>query len=330
MFCGMNRCMIAVVAAIIAACATGSNGEDHDPAGRDVEQRAVRWLSTEVPRWKAENRCCSCHNNGDGARALLEARTAGHSVPTAALRDTLDWLANPDRWTSQSHEQATDETLAVLQFSFALLAAHRGGWIEDRTVLVRAADRVAAAQSSDGTWRVQGAGTVGSPITYGLPLATAIASRVLSDVDSERYRQQIREAQSWLASQRPQNVASAAAILWGCQPESLSAAMRQACWQVIADGEAPGGGWGPFVNSAPEPFDTALVLLAIARQPPSPQRDAMIRRGRQFLARSQQQDGSWAATTRPPGADSYAQQVSTTAWATMALVATRPQPVNRP
>jgi hypothetical protein len=43
-----------------------------------------------------------------------------------------------------------------------------------------------------------------------------------------------------------------------------------------------------------------------------------------LLAR-QATDGSWPATTRPPGVESYAQQLSTTGWATLALLATRGQ-----
>jgi hypothetical protein len=50
----------------------------------------------------------------------------------------------------------------------------------------------------------------------------------------------------------------------------------------------------------------------------------MIDRGRAYLLESQLADGSWPETTRPAGAESYAHRVSTTAWATMALLATRP------
>lgn len=49
----------------------------------------------------------------------------------------------------------------------------------------------------------------------------------------------------------------------------------------------------------------------------------MIQRGRTFLITTQQSDGSWSATTRPSGGQSYAQQMSTTGWATLALLATR-------
>jgi hypothetical protein len=64
-------------------------------------------------------------------------------------------------------------------------------------------------------------------------------------------------------------------------------------------------------------------MLALAERRDAPGAGEMIQRGRNFLAAQQRPDGSWPATTRPPGGDSYAQLVSTTGWATLALLATR-------
>ena len=95
------------------------------------------------------------------------------------------------------------------------------------------------------------------------------------------------------------------------------------CLARLRKGQSDDGGWGPFVTSPPENFDTALALIALARAGnPSETRD-LIARGRGFLIAHQQPDGSWIETTRPPGAESYAQRISTSAWAAMALLATR-------
>lgn len=82
--------------------------------------RAVEYLVEHVPRWPRENGCFSCHHNGDGARALILAKRNGYRVPNEALRETLDWLAHPERWDqSAKHPQASDKKLARIQFAVA-------------------------------------------------------------------------------------------------------------------------------------------------------------------------------------------------------------------
>ena len=117
----------------------------------------------------------------------------------------------------------------------------------------------------------------------------------------------------------------AAAVLLALQAsnESEVQAQRSRCLTLIQKGESRNGGWGPYVYSAPEPFDSAVVLLALCRYAGPEQVKPMIERGRAYLLSAQQADGSWPETTRPAGSESYAQRVSTTAWAFLALVATR-------
>jgi hypothetical protein len=66
-----------------------------------------------------------------------------------------------------------------------------------------------------------------------------------------------------------------------------------------------------------------MVLIALAQSRETEGAAKMIERGRAFLISTQNADGSWLATTRPRGGESYAQQMSTTAWATLALLHTR-------
>ena len=91
----------------------------------------------------------------------------------------------------------------------------------------------------------------------------------------------------------------------------------------MRQGQSDDGGWGPLVQSPPEPFDTALAILALAQGKPLPDVKNMIARGRAFLIAQQRKDGSWMETTRPAGDVSYAQRISTAGWATLALLASR-------
>src|SRR5437764_2849175 len=134
------------------------------PRPATPEARALGFLAREVPRWARENRCYSCHNNGDAARALYAAVRVGRTVPPAALADTTRWLERPEGWDHNGGDGAfSDRKLARLQFAAALAAAVDAGLAKDRKALRRAAELVAAHQAKDGSWKVGAPGTLGSP-----------------------------------------------------------------------------------------------------------------------------------------------------------------------
>src|SRR5579885_2425391 len=95
------------------------------------EERALAWLAREVPAWAAQNRCYSCHHNGDGARALYRARRLGLDVPARALDDTTRWLLRPEGWDKNGGEGPfSDKKLARLQFAASLVAADEAGLVK--------------------------------------------------------------------------------------------------------------------------------------------------------------------------------------------------------
>jgi hypothetical protein len=114
-----------------------------------------------------------------------------------------------------------------------------------------------------------------------------------------------------LRNVQPKTVPDAAVI--------LLALGRPACLDFIRRAQSGDGGWGPRLHAPAEAFDTALVLLALSKTSGV---GPLIEQGRAFLIRTQLDSGGWTETTRPPGAQSYAQHISTSAWATLALLAT--------
>jgi hypothetical protein len=296
-----------------------------DTSRLSAEDRALQYLIREVPRWSKDNKCFSCHNNGDAARALYTAIRLGRKVPEKALADTTRWLIKPEGWDHNASDQKfSDKQLDRLQFGITLIDAMDAGLIKDRQPLLKAAAIIAPQQNPDGFWPIGGGGTLGSPTTHGDTLATVHARRVLDRADKSKYKEAIGKADAWLRLRQSKTVLDAAAVLLALESADDAGTLKQrgACLAVIRMGEAEKGGWGPYVNAAPEAFDTALVVLALSRQPETKEIESWRRRGRAYLARTQQKDGSWPETTRPSGADSYAQRISTTAWATQALLAT--------
>jgi hypothetical protein len=102
--------------------------------------RAIEYLVREVPRWSQENSCFSCHNNGDGARALYVAQQAGYGIPKSALADTTRWLLTPPNWDhNRANPASSDKKLARIQFAAALAQAYEAGIVRDRSALIAAA-----------------------------------------------------------------------------------------------------------------------------------------------------------------------------------------------
>ncbi len=312
---------------LIIALAFGGCAVDADRrfSKTTPEARAVAFLTREVPAWKTENGCFSCHNNGDAARALYLAKRSGYVIKAASLTDTLRWVSRPMDWdNNQGDPGFSDQRLADIQFAASLLGSIDAGFCHDTSALKPAAARVAGHQSAAGHWAITPEGTVGAPATYGNALATHMALRVLKAAGMPAHEPSIQRGRQWLAQCTARNVPDNAALVFEFyndpDPVLHNKALEAAHWLVRA--QNPDHGWGPFPQTATEAFDTALALLALSRVRNDGKTAAALRSGRQRLSAMQREDGSWPATTRPTGNESYAQQMSTTAWAAMALLET--------
>jgi hypothetical protein len=294
------------------------------------ESKAVACLSREVPSWERENHCFSCHNNGDAARALYVASRAGHAVSDPVLVGTSRWLARPSQWNHNGGDgPSSDKGLARVAFTSTLAAAVETGAIADRAVLARAADDLRIDQAEDGSWPIEGEGLTGSPATYGRALATLLARESLAAARMPGLGQSIKLANRWLAALEPKTVAEAAVVLWADTHEDcpIGDNARTRALEIITTAQSDDGGWGMLLKSPSEAFDTALVVISLAKTPrPSERVRQMIARGRRYLIATQSADGSWVETTRPAGNISYAQRISTTGWATLALLESRRLP----
>ena len=307
--------LIFALSFFLTACSAPAPARNaHSPT--PAEFRAVAYLAREVPAWYRDNQCYSCHNNGDGARALFVATSRGHNVKDS-LTDTLAWLRKPSAWDkSKGDPSASDHRLADLQFAAALATATRANLISDPAILKSAASRLVRHQSPDGAWQVEPQNDVGSPVTYGTALATYHAWKILREANDSANSPALTSASNWLSQLQPKNIPAAAALLFFAS-DHRHYEKHFVAQSYLLKHQLSNGGWGPYPNAPAEIFDTALALLALTSANTV---EPALERARAFLESQQNPDGSWPATTRPTGGESYAQQISTTAWAALALL----------
>jgi squalene cyclase len=289
--------------------------------GETPEERAVRFMQSEVPRWPAENRCFSCHNNGDGARALYLAYRLQYPAVGEVLGGTSGWLQKPLDWGKTGETGFGDEKLARIQFAAALVDADDAGFIKDKGLVGRAAALLLPHQESDGSWQVDAHAGTPSAVTYGPVLATFMARRTLERSQDSRFNDAIARADAWLRRADMATTVNAAAIVLAFESrrkDAASAARLDEAVSVLFSAQNADGGWGAYPKTPAEPFETALALLALNTVRDKPEVEARIIRGRAYLVSVQSGDGSWSGS-----APTYARHISTSAWATLALISTK-------
>jgi hypothetical protein len=282
------------------------------------EQSGVTYMVSEVPKWPMENTCFSCHNNGDGARALYLAYRMKYLTSVQALQGTSEWLQKPAEWGKSGETGLGDEKLARIQFGAALVDAVEAGIIKDKKLIGRAAELLLPHQDSNGSWQVDAQGAAPSAVTYGPALATFMARRTMERAEETRFNEAIARADRWLRDVDVATTVNAAAVVLAFEnrKDTGSRSRVDQALNVLIASQNGDGGWGAFPKTPAEPFETAMALLALNTVRDKSEIEGRIARGRAFLASAQFKDGGW------PG-ETYARHISASAWATLALLTTK-------
>jgi squalene cyclase len=191
-------------------------------------------------------------------------------------------------------------------------------------------------QLGDGRWRIQ---APRPPIESTDITATAVSLRALrlyapaaSRAAAERA---VARAVAWLASARPssteEQVFRLLGLSWGgAARDFIAAAARE-----LAAGQRTDGGWSELTTLDSDAYSTGQAIYALNEAGAATAADANVRRGLDFLLRTQHADGSWLVRSRsiplqvyfetgfPHGADQFISAAGT-AWAAMALTLALP------
>ncbi len=328
--------LLAAITWGFTAAGAASGGAGSQAAG-SPEARAVAYLVAEAPRWHLEPDCSSCDGNGDAVRALAAARGRGYDIATA-LDSSLAFLRTPAGWDANATRNGdADKPLARLQFASALAAASAAE-TNPSDALVAAAGLIEADQLADGSWNIGTPDEPGTPATYGTALATVSARATLIAAGREPDHFAVAQIDRWLRTVEVTRLLDASAVVLGLGTDMDVMAMRQrgTSLDFLRSHQAANGGFMPAPGADPDVFDTAVALLGLGQLARDPRLvraafgDENLRtarsRAREWLIAEQRADGSWPESNGQPRRESYAERISTTAWALLALLETPPLP----
>lgn len=239
------------------------------------------------------------------------------------MRELLSWLNQPDEWLKSTSEGVGESPiLTYIQFGTARAEAVNAGiMFPAPKVETKIFQKLVSTQSEAGFWHLEPEGNVGSPGTYGNALASYQAISLLKSAPSKIYGSTIQRCYHWAAGFEPKATIDVAAIaLILSDADSAPWKQRSKTWRLhLLKSQNQDGGWGPFPNRFSEVFDTAIASIALSQRSHIDENRDHLKQARTFLIGTQEEDGGWPETTRPTGGVSYAQHISTTSWALIAL-----------
>lgn len=287
---------------LLLSSATWAQSTDTGAAQAAID-RGLAFLAKDALAWKAEHNCASCHHAALIAWALREAKDRGHAVDEPVLKELMEWMAKSGSGkTSLPRPEGRPKALNTRPVFFALaLGTDRKPSAEVQSGLKQLLETVKEDQTENGSW-VTWPET--RPPIFGPSDDTATSLATLALLPAA------------VAGDESAKAASDKAVAWlaatGCDDDPQSVALRLILWQRVgrpADEMQPliqriterqnsDGGWSQTNEMASDAWATGQAIYALSHGGIKHD-DPVITRGREFLIKTQRDDGSWPMTSRP-------------------------------
>jgi N-acyl-D-amino-acid deacylase len=311
-----------------------AGGETNNPTSVAVEH-GLRFLQAEAFQWKQSRSCAACHHAALMVWAFNEARTHGYSVDTNALSQVTAW-AFTDMKTNSLTEQPPPRDVINLGWVYTLLSIETAPFPEQRNESGNtSADVLAAArqtliqqivkkQASDGSW--------GKPLDERVPLGgpvedIAILSRlalIQSGDNSAEVTECMNKAAGWLASHHDPSSRQARnlRVLMNLREAKQTSEFSREIESIRAE-QGSDGGWSQTPEMPSDAYATGQTLYVLARAGVN-REDPAMKRGAEFLKRTQREEGSWPMTSRVKAKNLSPITATGTAWAVLGLIRASP------
>jgi hypothetical protein len=311
-----------------------------DTTGIAVKQ-GLQFLQKEAFAWKETRKCAACHHAATMIWTFNEAKVAGYRVDEKALKEVIDWAFG--EVTNSLAIQPPPRDVVNLGWVYTLLAMETAPQFsvgsfgvptnlpDSETLSGTNADviqparrifieRIIAKQANDGSW--------GKPLDERVPLGgrvedIAVLCRLALLQTSDQSTSVVHclaKAATWLAANQDKtslqgrNLRLLMNLREGKSAGELTRAIEAISAQQNAD-----GGWSQTPELASDAYATGQTLYVLARAGIKPGATVM-RRGVDFLTRTQREDGSWPMLSRVNAKNLNPITAAGTAWALLGLI----------
>jgi hypothetical protein len=297
---------------------------------RAAVERSLPLLQGIGTPFIAKTGCVSCHHNSAVSSAVLAAKRHGYRVDEQAVTASRTRIATYlESWRERTLQNVpiagSQDTI-----NYLLVGVSADGHPPDQATDAQAL-WLLRRQAADGRWPLQ---TLRPPIESNDIEVTALSMRAVQLYAPKAMRTEstraIARARDWLVSAKGEVTEERAFRLLGLSwAEAGSEALHAAARELLAL-QRPDGGWSQEPALDSDAYATGEALTALLETGKAAPADPAIRRGVEFLLRTQLQDGSWYVKSRsvpiqvyfesgfPHGPDQWVSAAGT-AWAVRAL-----------
>ncbi|KAA5539091.1 terpene cyclase/mutase family protein [Roseiconus nitratireducens] len=329
----MSFCRLLISALLVAVPHAFATADAPPTAQLD---HAIEYLERGGTEWIEQRDCVSCHQVPAMLWSLSVAEESGLELDTESLRRWSQWSTDPVHFVAdagpdfdpQKTMQGNIDTMSAL-----LLAIPREKDTDTESKDDQSGNRrtwrrkftkaLIAEQRPDGSWNPCGQLPLQkrpkdetSRVTT-LWVTLALVRHQATDFDQEA-------AMRFIDSGDPARSTEwyAARLLLASQQQSDKVTEYR---RLLLDKQKPDGGWGWIVDQDSDALATGLALyaLSVSHTESNERVASAVDRGREFLIRTQTQDGSWKVPGTKSASAKRATETSNywgTAWAIIGLL----------
>jgi squalene-hopene/tetraprenyl-beta-curcumene cyclase len=313
---------LALAPGVFGLTAARSEPKPDAPA---AAQKALDWIQQDAVKWRKEKTCASCHQGVMTLWVMAEAKSRGYAIAPEALAETAKWSKERLAGLDQPRDRSMAFSMLNTPVLYFAMMAHAipSQDVVSADELRRISGHLVRYQEADGNWAWSIAPAQNRPPPYfdGDDVVTVMADTMLQPEAGDARQ----KADGWLAKNPRTDTTQSdvmrllAAVWGGKRAKATGDQLKPLLGRQNSD-----GGWSPAPGLPSDAYGTGQAVYALRLAGMEANREP-IRRGIDYLVRTQREDGSWLMTPRAnPGATPFKNASPIihigSAWATLALL----------